>query len=84
VGVIVDAGFVESIPLKNGSSKEKRSIVLADDSENTISVAIWGNNASSQKFEVGTLIAFKSCRISDFNGKSLNSSYSTRDMIVNP
>lgn len=55
-----------------GEFRDKRTITLTDDSETSINATIWGENALRNDVVVGTIIAFKGAKISDFGGKSLN------------
>lgn len=74
VGVILYASPISSITLKDGSSRDKRTILLADDTDHSIDVTVWGELASTGQFDLGTLVAFKSTRVSEFSGRSLNAS----------
>jgi hypothetical protein len=65
--------------LKNGTSKEIRNLMVADESGFAITVCLWGDAAN--KFDLGAderpVIAFKHAMVSDFGGKSLNSNEDT-------
>ena len=62
-------------------------ISIADNSEEpngcSIKVCFWGEHAQNVEFKVGDIVAFRSLRISDFNGKSLNTSQETT-LLINP
>ena len=62
--------------LKDGSQREKRALTVADDGNLSISLTVWGENCDLKGFVAGKIVAFKSCRVSDFGGKSLNASNS--------
>lgn len=73
LGVITFSSETESIKLKDGTMKDKKTVVLADQSMCSISITIWGEEACSKyQFSFGQVVAFKGARISDYNGKSLN------------
>ena len=86
VGAIVDViGIVESvmewatIQLKNGSETKKRSLMLRDNTGKIIETTLWGRfvekPGNQLEAEVGRgvhpVLALKSARIGDFNGKNL-------------
>ena len=75
VGIVINAEQKESIKLKSGESKARKYIEIVDDSLYSIGVTLWGDNLCDQQYnlQVGDLLAIKSARLSDFNGKSLNS-----------
>lgn len=79
VGVIVQLGACASINLKDGSTRDKRAITIADETETSIDVTVWGELASSTEFRQGSVIAFKGCRVSEFAGRSLNASSDKSD-----
>ena len=62
-------------------------VSIADNSEEpngwSIKVCFWGEHAQNIEFKVGDIVAFRSLRISDFNGKSLNTSQETT-LLINP
>ena len=47
--------------------------MIADESEKSIQLTLWGANASRENFQIGQVIAVRGARVSDYNGKSLNS-----------
>jgi replication factor A1 len=71
------------VNLKDGNQKQKREILLADDSRCSISVTVWGEFASMKELCLGNLLVLKNCRVSEFNGKSLNASFSGSDYMAN-
>jgi replication factor A1 len=83
MGVIIDAANISNVTLKDGTQKPKRDFTIADDTRCSIAVSVWGENAHLEELKSGNLVVFKNCRISDYKGKSLNSSYSSDDYLVN-
>ncbi len=71
IGVATDVGQLGTVNLKAGGTKDRRNITLADESNLTISVSLWGKNAA-KLFEFGSVVAIKGARVSDYGGKSLN------------
>lgn len=49
-----------------------------------IGVTLWGDLSTAHDYESGSVIAFRSCRVSDFGGKSLNASSSVSDTVIEP
>ena len=50
----------------------------------SINVTLWGASCDAHRYEVGQVIAFKACRVSEFKGKSLNASNDAADIVINP
>lgn len=48
----------------------------------SINVTLWGSVTEAHKYNAGQVIALKSCRVSDFNGKSLNASSHGEDIFI--
>lgn len=74
IGVILEVGSVNSINMKDGKSRDKRTITIGDESNICLNVTLWGTVTEAHPFRTGQVIALKSCRVSDYNGKSLNAS----------
>ena len=82
IGVILDVGPSSSINLRDGKVKEKRSITIGDETNVCIGVTLWGSVAEAHPYRVGQVIALKGCRVSEFNGKSLNASSHAEDIFM--
>jgi hypothetical protein len=71
---------VQQFTLKTDlKARERRCITIADDTKMQISVTLWGEAATlnaetieNGSLEVGKLIVLKNCRVSHFQGLSLN------------
>lgn len=73
IGVVIEVGQIGSIRLKQtGEDRERRLITIADDSNYSVAVTMWGILAKLDA-KVGHVIALKNCRVSDYQGCSLNS-----------
>ena len=83
IGVILDLGSTGSINLKDGSTRDKRSLTIGDETNVSIGLTLWGEACEAHRYGVGQIIAFKACRISEYNGKSLNASWSPSDIVLN-
>ena len=83
VGVVLDVQPIGSITLKDGSSREKRSVTIGDDSKRMIGVTLWGDVCHKELREL-QIVAFRACRISEYRGKSLNASSDVNDFVVEP
>lgn len=57
---------------RKSPTKLKRHIIIADHSNTSILVTVWGQASLNQKFEVGNIIAVKEGRVADFANKSVN------------
>ena len=75
IGAILDVGPPSMITLKDGNQRQKKTIMLADDGNLSISITIWGENCDLKGLDVGKIVALKSCGVSDYGGKSLNASF---------
>lgn len=73
VGVLVSVGACVDIQTRSGEIKTKRVITIADDSGLTIECCVWAKVAHSFDGieEADPVIALKGCRITDFQGISL-------------
>ncbi|CDW78370.1 replication protein a 70 kda dna-binding subunit [Stylonychia lemnae] len=69
--------------LKSGVTKSQRTVYLADESNLTIALCIWGDFAN--KFDLGPdehpIVAIKRAQLSEFGGKSINSNEDSQIMI---
>lgn len=54
-------------------SKDRKNVVLADESNLSITVSLWGKNALIEDYQIGQVMALKGARVSNYNGCSLNS-----------
>ena len=81
VGVILSMFSVQSIQLKDGGTRNKRTMTVADDSLHAIDITVWGELAESVDFQVGAVYAFCNCRVSEFSGRSLNASPDRGDLV---
>ena len=72
------------INMKDGQQRDKRTLLLTDESYKSISLTLWGEACHALDFQTGQIIAFKNCRVSDFLGKSLSSSSNPKDCVADP
>jgi replication factor A1 len=82
IGVVVHTGQVGTLKLKTGETRDKRNLVIGDDTNFSISVTLWGETAAKLDLKPGMMIACKQCKISEYNGKSLNGSSSLSDYVI--
>ncbi|CAI6335171.1 unnamed protein product [Periconia digitata] len=83
IGVLKEVGEVNTITTKANKDFQKRELVLADDSQTSVRLTIWGQTAQSFDVPVDSILAFKGVRVSDFGGRSL-SLLSSGTMMVDP
>lgn len=55
-----------------------RSITIADDSDTSVEMTLWGEMAEQEFLFRGNIVAIKSVRLSDFSNRSLNASMTTQ------
>jgi replication factor A1 len=83
IGVVHYVGPITNINLKNGSQKERRNVIMADDTGLTINLCFWGEHAAMSDYPDNPVIALKAVRVSDYSGRSLNSSEDCT-LLLNP
>ena len=73
LGVIKEIGPVDSIISKTTQKPfDKRDITLVDDTGYSVRLTLWGKQATSFDATEESIVAFKDCKVSDFNGRSLS------------
>lgn len=70
--------------MKDGNSRDKRTLLIGDEGNVSIGVTLWGTACEAHNYEVGQVIAFKACRVSEYNGRSLNASSDPSDTFISP
>ncbi|KVH95625.1 Nucleic acid-binding, OB-fold, partial [Cynara cardunculus var. scolymus] len=91
IGVVSSITPSSSIMRKNGTETQKRTLQLKDMSGRSIEVTLWGNFCSTegqtlqQMCDSGVfpVLAVKSARVSEFNGKSVGT-ISTSQLLIEP
>jgi replication factor A1 len=84
LGVLKEVGEVSTITSKNTNKDfSKRELTLADDSQTSVRLTIWGNQAQAFDVPLESILAFKGVKVSDFGGRSL-SLLSSGSMTVDP
>lgn len=68
--------------MRDGKVKSKRTITIGDESNSCIGVTLWGVVADAHSYQAGQVIALKNCRVSDYNGKSLNATSFPSDIVI--
>ncbi|KAG6577754.1 Replication protein A 70 kDa DNA-binding subunit C, partial [Cucurbita argyrosperma subsp. sororia] len=91
IGVVSSINPATSLMRKNGTETQKRSLQLKDMSGRSVELTLWGNfcQAEGQKLQnmcdsgLFPVLAVKSGRVSDFNGKAVGT-ISTSQLFVEP
>ncbi|KAL7599252.1 hypothetical protein Lser_V15G22809 [Lactuca serriola] len=91
IGVVTNVNPISSITRKNGMEAQKRTIFLKDMSTRSIELTLWGDfcNKEGQTLQEMSdsgefpILAVKSARACDFNGKTLTSIVSSQ-LSINP
>ncbi|KAF2007787.1 replication factor-a protein [Amniculicola lignicola CBS 123094] len=84
IGVLKEIGEVNTITSKNTMKDfQKRELTLADDTQTSVRLTIWGNSAQTFDVPLESIVAFKGVKVSDFGGRSL-SLLSSGSMTVDP
>ncbi|KAL4570238.1 hypothetical protein LXL04_025889 [Taraxacum kok-saghyz] len=91
IGVVSSITPTGTITRKNGTETQKRTLQLKDMSGKSVEVTLWGNFCSTEgqtlqhmcDSGVFPVLALKSARVSDFNGKSIGT-ISTSQLCIEP
>ncbi|CAM0943763.1 unnamed protein product [Alopecurus aequalis] len=91
IGVVTSVSTCTTLQKKNGTETQKRNINLKDMSGRSVDVTMWGdfcNREGSQLQEmvergVFPVLAVKTGRVTDFNGKSVGT-ISSSQLLINP
>lgn len=83
IGIILEVGPTTMLNMKDGSQREKRTLTIGDEGNVSIGLTLWGNTCEAHDYQMGQICAFKSCRVSEYQGKSLNASSDTCDILFN-
>ncbi|KAK9277391.1 hypothetical protein L1049_006934 [Liquidambar formosana] len=91
IGVVFSISPSSSIMRKNGTETQKRALQLKDMSGRSVELTMWGNfcNAEGQTLQnicdsgVYPVLAVKSGRVSDFNGKAVGT-ISSSQLLIEP
>lgn len=70
--VVTEVGELSSIVTKAGETMKKRVLTFADQSEAQVECTVWQEKAENPGVVQGSIIAAKSCRLSDWSGISLS------------
>lgn len=85
IGIITQVGILTQVNIKqSGAVKDRRNICIADESNLSIQVSLWGANARTDGYTDGQVLALRGARVSDYNGKSLNSGDEHSQMFIDP
>jgi hypothetical protein len=57
-------------------------VTIADETNSSVTITLWGPNAHIQ-IDPGMIVAFKNCRVSEYQGCSLNSSSDENSVKLN-
>lgn len=91
IGVVSSITPTASIMRKNGTETQKRTLQLKDMSGRSVELTLWGNfcNGEGQQLQHMCdsggfpVLAVKSCRVNDFNGKAVGT-ISTSQLFIEP
>ncbi|KAL0550549.1 hypothetical protein IC582_015071 [Cucumis melo] len=91
IGVVSSINPATSLMRKNGTETQKRSLQLKDMSGRSVELTLWGNfcQAEGQRLQnmcdsgLFPVLAVKSSRVSDFNGKAVGT-ISTSQLFIEP
>ena len=68
--------------MRDGKVRDKRTMTIGDESNVCLGVTLWGSVTEAHPYRAGQVIALKGCRVSEFNGKSLNASSHSEDIFL--
>lgn len=73
LGVLKEVGEVSTITSKSTNKDfNKRELTIADDTQTSVRLTVWGNVAQTFEAPLDSIIAFKGVKVSDFGGRSLS------------
>jgi hypothetical protein len=79
VGIVLKVGSVGAITLKRGDQKQRRNILLCDESNMTVVACFWSEKYGGELDNVEKkVIAIVGGRVSEYSGKSINVSEDSR------
>lgn len=82
IGVITQVLPVSQINVKAGGQKDKRNVVITDESELTVTVTLWEGLAQKEDYQEGQVLALKTVRVSDYNGRTINAGESNSQVFI--
>ena len=84
IGCITYIGQIAAVTVRQTQSqKDRRNVVLADESGLCVTVSLWGKNASREELSEGQVMAVKGARVSNYNGCSLNAGDEHSQIFIN-
>lgn len=85
IGIVKSVGDVAEIISQKMGGKvlHKRDIVIMDETLHDISVTLWGEKATAEDQFSNNIVAFKSVKLGEFNGRSLGT-INTTSIKTNP
>lgn len=85
-GCVIAVGPISTIHIKSSNrDTEKRGVTIADSSQTSIELTLWGENAAkvSESTPIGTVMIVKGARVGDYQGRTLSASYGSQ-IFLNP
>jgi hypothetical protein len=82
IAVIVSIEDCKEITPKNKNPILLRNFIIADQTMQSVKVAVWGKQAEEFKFQLGNILIISKIKISQFNGVSLSVQWETALMKV--
>jgi replication factor A1 len=81
IGMLRSVNDSQDITSKKGQALTKRDLSLADDSGHAVNVTMWGESARSFAGTVGQVLAIKNAQLSEWDGRSCQTGFSSTLMI---
>lgn len=84
IGALKEVNPAYQITAKStGKAFDRRNITIVDQTGFQIDIGLWNKTAVDFNVPEGSIVAFKACKVQDFQGRSLSLT-STGTMVVNP
>ena len=83
IGIVHTVGPCTEVHPKHWPMIMRWNIAVADDTNRSIIISLWGHHASDSEYDNHPVISFKGVIVNDYSGKCLNSSESVL-ITVNP
>ncbi|AMD21848.1 HFL008Cp [Eremothecium sinecaudum] len=77
LGIVQTVNPAFEMTAKSGKKFNRRDIVIVDETNLSITVGLWNEQAIDFNLPEGSVIAVKSARVTDFGGKSLSMGFSS-------
>lgn len=83
IGILVSHSEASDISRKDGTTVRRKAITICDETNIKMEISLWGEHADSIQFTDFQILAIKSLRVREFQGKNLSANESST-FAINP